>query len=175
MSLSRGAVRLCEVQEETSISSAWSSVATQLVCLFSWLLWLVGMSSRCATHHAQVLLMCDQCGSGISRAMLIWNRDTRHIPPPPRRRPGSVGKYTTCCGGILGGEFEVTCQTCPTGPAPGESVSIPVVGPGPMLYLKVEVLECKEPPSHPGVRVLCLGIHWSGAWSVTRVKRRPQR
>ncbi len=78
MSLSRGAVRLCEVQEETSISSAWSSVATQLVCLFSWLLWLVGMSSRCATHHAQVLLMCDQCGSSVSRAMLIWNRDTRH-------------------------------------------------------------------------------------------------
>ncbi len=82
MSLSRGAVRLCEVQEETSISSAWSSVAAPLVCLFSWLLWLVGMSSRCATHHAQVLLMCDQCGSGVSREMLIWNRDTRHIPPP---------------------------------------------------------------------------------------------
>ncbi len=105
--------------------------------------------------------MCDQCGSGVSRAMLIWNRDTRNIPPP-RRRPGSVGKYTTCCGGILGGEFEVTCQTCPTGPAPGESVSIPVVGPGPMLYLKVEVLESKEPPSHRGVRVLCLGhpLEW---------------
>ncbi len=36
----------------------------------------MGTSSRCATHHAQVLLLCDQCGRGVSRATLIWNRDT---------------------------------------------------------------------------------------------------